>query len=517
MKSVFLLFDSLVLKALESYGGTEIATPNFNRLADKGVQFNTHYVGSLPCIPARRDLHTGRLNFMHRGWGPLEPFDNSWVRILREQGVHCHLITDHNHYFESGGMGYHNVFSSWEFIRGQEFDNWKALPPDEKFARQYNNQYDSRHYPVSDDAKDNDGLHRRRQHMVNSAFMKTESDHCTPRCFASAFEFLDHNATDDNWMLWLECFDPHEPFHIPQRLQEKYGIDSCDKLLNWPLYGQVQEGGADIAKIRSYYMALLDMCDEYLGKMLDYFDTHNLWDDTAFIVTTDHGFLLSEHDYWGKNRQPYYEEISHIPLFIYHPHYTQQGGTQRYSLTQTPDIMPTLLDMYGAVIPDEVQAKSLMPLLDHDQQIHQAVLFGAFGGPIGVTDGQYVYFHHPDLNGDGDFHPAHLSEYTLTPMHMHDYFSIEELKTMQLCDGFDFTKGLPVLKIKTYQNSAGHYAQQGDLPHDLGTGLFDVLDDPQQCHPIADKPKQIEILKQHICRILNNHHAPKEFYQAYHL
>jgi arylsulfatase A-like enzyme len=71
MRLVYVLFDSLNRHALECYGGTAIATPAFNRLAERGVVFDNHYVGSLPCMPARRDLHTGRLNFLHRPWGPL--------------------------------------------------------------------------------------------------------------------------------------------------------------------------------------------------------------------------------------------------------------------------------------------------------------------------------------------------------------------------------------------------------------------------------------------------------------
>jgi arylsulfatase A-like enzyme len=54
-------------------------------------------------MPARRDLHTGRLNFMHRSWGPLEPFDNSLPELLKKQGVYTHLVSDHLHYFEDGG------------------------------------------------------------------------------------------------------------------------------------------------------------------------------------------------------------------------------------------------------------------------------------------------------------------------------------------------------------------------------------------------------------------------------
>ena len=57
-------------------------TPNFDRLAERAVTFDSHYVGSMPCMPARRDMQTGRLDFLHRSWGPLEPFDNSFPELL---------------------------------------------------------------------------------------------------------------------------------------------------------------------------------------------------------------------------------------------------------------------------------------------------------------------------------------------------------------------------------------------------------------------------------------------------
>lgn len=112
MKVVFLLFDSLNRHMLGPYGGARIPTPNFDRLARRSITFDRHYVGSLPCMPARRDIHTGRLSFLHRSWGPLEPFDNSFAEILWDHKVYSHLITDHAHYFEDGGATYHTRYDS---------------------------------------------------------------------------------------------------------------------------------------------------------------------------------------------------------------------------------------------------------------------------------------------------------------------------------------------------------------------------------------------------------------------
>lgn len=80
MKVVFVLFDSLNRHALGPYGGTDVPTPNFDRLAERTMVYDNHYVGSMPCMPARRDMMTGRLSFLHRSWGPLEPFDNAFRR-----------------------------------------------------------------------------------------------------------------------------------------------------------------------------------------------------------------------------------------------------------------------------------------------------------------------------------------------------------------------------------------------------------------------------------------------------
>ena len=66
MKTVFVLFDSLNRHLLGPYGGTRIPTPNFDRLARRAVTFEGHYAGSLPCMPARRDMQSGRLSFLHR-------------------------------------------------------------------------------------------------------------------------------------------------------------------------------------------------------------------------------------------------------------------------------------------------------------------------------------------------------------------------------------------------------------------------------------------------------------------
>tara|TARA_Y100001970_G_scaffold292897_1_gene436452 strand:- start:2565 stop:4073 length:1509 start_codon:yes stop_codon:yes gene_type:complete len=499
MKILFLLFDSLNLRMLNSYGGKYFETKNFNRLAKKSIQFNNHYVGSMPCMPARRDMHSGRLNFLHRSWGPLEPFDNSFPEILRNNRIYSHLVTDHYHYFEDGGATYHNRFNSWDFIRGQESDPWKAMvqPPLEKFKEKFHksqlntNNRESGHY----------------RYAVNSEFIKEEKDFPSVKCFNSALDFLKINKDEDDWFLQLETFDPHEPFFAPQRFREKFKTNYRGPRLDWPQYDKVKETDDEVAELKANYYALIGLCDYLLGKILDYFDEQNLWDNTALILTTDHGFMLGEHDWWAKNRMPMYNEIAHIPLFIYHPEYKQYVGESRSAVTQNIDLMPTFLDMNNLNIPKEVKGKSLLDLLKKDSDIYTA-LYGYWGGGINITDGSYTYFHYPD-NFDQTSQDKY--QYTLMPTHMRQFFSNEELRTIKIQKPFAFTKDIPVMKINRIQRKTDEGFKSLE---DTKSALYNIIKDPGQLNPLQDQHLIIKYKDKMINSIKDND-PPKELLANY--
>ena len=88
MKAIMVMFDSLNRHMLSCYGCDWTKTPNFKRLAERTVTFDNCYVGSVPCMPARREIHTGRYNFLHRSWGPMEPYDDSMPELLKNSGVY---------------------------------------------------------------------------------------------------------------------------------------------------------------------------------------------------------------------------------------------------------------------------------------------------------------------------------------------------------------------------------------------------------------------------------------------
>ncbi|XDZ64444.1 sulfatase [Alphaproteobacteria bacterium LSUCC0396] len=486
MRTVFVLFDSLNRLALECYGGMNV-TPNFARLARHGVTFDTHYVGSLPCMPARREINTGRHNFLHRSWGPLEPFDVSFVEKLQKNGTYTHLISDHYHYWSDGGATYHSRFSSWEFLRGQAWDPFSALvEPPVGMAARYHPMQQQRH-----------------QGMVNREFVNSETDYSLVKCFERAFHFLDNNRQSDNWFIQLECFDPHEPFMAPDRFKSLYPSDYDGPILDWPLYKRVDESPQEINELRANYAALLTMCDWYLGKLLDYFDEHDLWKDTSLIVTTDHGFLLGEHDWWAKSRMPFFEEVSHIPLIIYHPDFVDHAGERRSALTQTIDLMPTFLEIHGCLLPETVQGVSLLPLLGGDQKIREAGIFGRFAAATNITDGRYTYFRYPE-----DMENQNLWEYTLMPTHQKGLFADIEFEGATLVKPFAFLGNFPVMRLPA---GRALVKGQGAQIEDTVTVLYDLESDPDQQNPIND-PVTEERLIAEMIKIMQQTEAPPEAY-----
>jgi arylsulfatase A-like enzyme len=456
MKAIMLMFDTLNRHMLPPYGCDWVHAPNFKRLAERTVMFDRAYVGSMPCMPARRELHTGRYNFLHRSWGPLEPFDDSMPELLKENGVYTHLVTDHQHYWEDGGGTYHTRYSSFELIRGQEGDPWKGELADPD------------HPAIAGSEK---LLSHVRQDFINRQYMKEEADFPQALTMTKGIEFIRKNGQEDRWFVQIETFDPHEPFFSPQKYKDLYPHEYNGKHFDWPPYSPVTEGKEVVDHVRYEYASLLSMCDEYLGKVLDTMDEHDLWKDTMLIVNTDHGFLLGEHDWWAKSIMPFYNEIAHIPMFIWDPRSGRQNE-RRESLVQTIDLAPTLLDYFGVDIPADMQGKALRETIADDKSIRDGALFGIHGGHVNVTDGRHVYMRAPVARDNSP-----LFNYTLMPTHMKNHFTIAELSDMALQAPFPFTKGVQTLKVK---------ATSFNLSHSFGTLLFDVSNDPLQQAPLKD-------------------------------
>ncbi len=478
MKAIMIMFDSLNLRMLPPYGCDWVHAPNFQRLANRCVTFDNCYVGSMPCMPARREIHTGRYNFLHRSWGAVEPFDDSMPELLKLHGTHTHLVSDHYHYWEEGGYNYHTRYSTWEISRGQEGDPWKG---------------DLRAIEIPKTLNQGGTLWHR-QDWVNRSYMQKDVDLSQAKTFAMGLEFMHTNAKEDNWFLHIETFDPHEPYYTTQRYKDLYPHEYHGLPYDWPGYHPVTEKSEEVMECRYNNAALVSTCDEHLGKVLDAMDELDLWKDTLLIVNTDHGFLLGEHDWWGKCAQPFYNEIAHIPFFIWDPR-CGISGERRKSLVQTIDIPATILEYFGVNRPADMEGKPLADTVRDDTPVREAGLFGIHGGHVNVTDGKYVYMRAP-ANDKND----PLYEYTLIPTHMKRIFDVKELQDIQLEEPFRFTKGCRTMKIagRSWVNA-----------HLFGTLLFDLEKDPGQEHPISDPDVEAKMI-QKMVNLMNENDSPAD-------
>ena len=412
MNVILILIDSCNRHYLTPYGCKSVKTSNIQELADRGVTFTNHFFGSAPCMPARRELMAGRREFLWRGWGHMEPFDEALALECRKLGAVTQIVTDHYHYWETGAHGYLEHFDGSEMIRGHELDYWKTAPqPDEpdwvKAINKHRPGWGSRYYR-------------------NVAHFKTVEDFHSPTVFRKAAEWIDSNAgAHAGFFLHIESFDSHEPFYVPEPYRSMYTDDLNPGYTCWPPYQSLEQrlaflrgtSMAELEYIRAQYKGKLTMVDDALGQVWAAMDRHKLWNDTMVILTTDHGHELAEAirslDEVGEDardhtlRRPYGKEHPHylstanIPLIVWHPH-LMNGGKRIDAITCGVDIYSTILaalhdgaaphDGAGFEIPPHrgPHSRSILPVLSGEKAGRDFTYWGSFGGGICCTDGEHV-------------------------------------------------------------------------------------------------------------------------------
>ncbi|MHB9025569.1 MAG: sulfatase [Armatimonadota bacterium] len=486
MNVVCLLLDSLNRHFLPAYGNTWMQTPNLDRLAERACVFDNNYVGSLPCMPARRDLWTGRIEFLHRPWGSLEPWDAPLPRVLRQGQALTELITDHYHLFERGGENYHIDFEGWEFIRGHENDPWETAPA-----------------PLPPHIAT---LMPRYWRNVTHHFHE-ERDFMAPRTLQAVADWLGRNHQQNPFFLLVDEFDPHEPFHVPPPYDTMYEDVPYDgPLFIWPSYGRNPEYNEEqIRHIRAQYAGKVTMCDTWLGKVLDRFDEHNLWENTALIVMTDHGHFLGDHGWWGKPGCPQYNTIAHTPMMISMPG-SPSNGSRSSALTTTVDLYPTILEMMGqpAPVPDGPgMGRSLLPLLTGAaQSVRDCALYGWFADRVNYTDGRYTYLRGAVRPDRGPV-AMYSQRWSTAPWWQLPPPAAERMTFGQYLPYTDMAVGRMELSVDEFTRTANQSPEVGVHY------LFDIENDPQQEHNLAGTLLEAEMAER-LAAAMRASHAPAE-------
>jgi arylsulfatase A-like enzyme len=218
---------------------------------------------------------------------------------------------------------------------------------------------------------------------------------------SAAANWIRTSATaHDQFFLFVDEFDPHEPFDTPLPYANMYDPEWDGPRVIWPPYlvdalvsGQLDSRTA--RHIRANYGAKLTMIDRWFGKLLSAIEDAGLTESTGIMLCTDHGHYLGEHDIFGKPGAPIFGELGRIPLLIRWP---GQQPRNVDGLTTSVDLHATIADLFGATVEHPTHGKSLLPLIEGtSNSVREFALFGYWGRHVGITDGRFRY-----LRGCGD-------------------------------------------------------------------------------------------------------------------
>lgn len=344
-------------------GLKKTATPNLDRLAAEGVLFSHCYAESLPTIPTRTTWWTGRVGFPFKPWQPFQESDYLLAEVLWSHGYTSALVTDVYH----GHKPVYNIgrgFDTTVFVRGQEYDPWIV---DDRTV-----DTNIWHRLRGDDT-DPLWVPRFEQYMKNRSTFQTEEDFFAPRVTHEAIRWLDamvnQQGKKDKLFLWVDYFDPHEPWDPPEPFWSMYktadysGQDIID-----PVAGTCTKIGSpstekpqaksehdyltpdEIVRVRSLYAGEVTFTDKWVGVLVDHVRDLGLLENTLIVWLSDHGEPFGEHGIIRKARPWNYEELVRIPMVFRPPEAIKSANSHQGvidALVQPTDLFPTILDLLG--------------------------------------------------------------------------------------------------------------------------------------------------------------------------
>ena len=207
-------------------------------------------------------------------------------------------------------MNYSRGFCTYDFVRGQETDNWRGGTVEmiEDRLRRH--------------TRDLSGWHAMGliQYLWNQRGREREEDYQCARVFRSAQQWLQDNAAHAPFFLWIDSFDPHEPWDPPTSYTDHYyAYEHPDQGLDFIYPNNRDATPAEIERTKALYCGEVTFVDKWVGAFLDTVDDLKLWDDTIVVLTSDHGTELMDHGQFGKGPDEMHPFSTQIPLYVRHP------------------------------------------------------------------------------------------------------------------------------------------------------------------------------------------------------
>lgn len=368
---VYVMTDTLRTAFLGCYGNETIRTPNVDRFAARSVLFTRAYPESLPTIPVRRAIHTGRRAYPFRdyapvpwdivylpGWQAMDRGEDTLAENLAAAGYHTGFVTDTLPCF-APGFNFQRGFWQWNYVRGLQQDRWASV------HAVTDKELEGYWWPEGDRAPTHSNL---RYHVANSRGRLREGDTTTAEMFRWAMEFLEDNRHAQPFYLLIDSFPPHEPWDAPAPYYEMYADPAYDgPTVPHPRYQPMQEQGlteAMVADIVAHYCGLVTLVDTWFGMLMDTLERLEMLDNTVVIFTSDHGTHFADNPWRvvGKPAYSLWPGLMHLPLLVHLPG-AHNGGRRADDLVYNLDTTATVYDLAGIADHQPIDGQSLLPLL----------------------------------------------------------------------------------------------------------------------------------------------------------
>ncbi|HEY1800334.1 MAG TPA: sulfatase [Terriglobales bacterium] len=349
---VFILGEGLRFDEFSFAGNKILSTPNMDRIAREGFSFQNAFVVNALCVPSRATILTGV--YSHTT-GAVSNVDATIPPQFK-------LISDllHENGYETAFIGKSHVKGA---LRDHYWDYYFGFAGQEDYYR-----------PVMIEGF-------RGKYGEPKEYTGEYADDLVTQ---KAIEWL-QKKHDKPFCLFLWFYAPHAPFYRPKRMVNLFNGVSIPKpatfdedLAGYPGKAQAtksadnQIGSAEIGTddprsleelVKDHY-AGVESNDENVGAVMKELERRGILDQTAIILSSDHGFFLGEHHFYDKRLM--YEPSIRIPFILRYPNRIPAGGHSD-KMVLNLDIAPTILDLAGIPAEAQVQGRSVMPIAERKE------------------------------------------------------------------------------------------------------------------------------------------------------
>ena len=385
---LFIAVDDL-RPELGCYGNTAIKTPNFDRLARRGMVFERAYCQQAVCSPSRASIMTGKRPDATRVWD-LETHFRVALPNVKTIGQY---FKEHGYFSQGMGKIYHGGFD--------DAPTWSTpwmTPKAPTYAKD----------PTAADIVKEDAKNKGKGVAFEAGDVADDfyTDGKTSRLAAQTIVEL--NRKGQPFFLAVGFSKPHLPFVSPKKYWDLYDPAKIpDTASPFPVGAPAYVGDNDSGEFRAYtnvppkdkklartplppafaaqvrhgYYAAISYTDAQIGIVLDALEKEGIADHTIIVLWGDHGWKLGDHEEWGKHTN--FEIDTRVPLIISLPGQKTAGQKTR-SLVEFVDVYPTLADLCGLPKPD-VDGVSLKAVLENPAVTVKPVAISQYPKSAGVT------------------------------------------------------------------------------------------------------------------------------------